>query len=242
MDIWQLLRVLARRWFVVLPLLVLTIAMAASVRRSVAPAYGVASTVILLPPDQALARVDGGTVTVPVNPYLNFTGSTQTATLALSLAATSPGFRRSLAGSAPLAAYSVTVVQRSPVLQVAVESKDRRFAAEATAAVIRGLERELAVRQAGAVASQRITLSILSPPAVASVNNAPLRAAAVTGIAGALGSIMLTLAVDALLLMRARHPRRRASRSSSEMGLLSESKRQEMTRAAATRSPEQTAQ
>jgi hypothetical protein len=204
------LSVLLRRWYVVVPVLVLTLLAALQARSAAEPAYTVSTNLAVLPPDQAqIQQEDGSVETVQVNPFLNFTGSTQTAASALSLIASSGTFRQTLDPVARNLPYTVLVPPRNPTLQVDVVSKDGTAALRAADAITRGLQAELDRRQASAPRSQSLSITVLTPPAVAAVDNARLRAAVVVTVLGLLIAMVLGCAVEWLAARRRRSLERR---------------------------------
>lgn len=197
MNLRYTLLVLLRRWYVVLPVLVLTIVGAFAARQAARPGYTVSSNLAVLPPDRAVVRqADGSVETIAVNPFLNFTGSTQTAASALALIAGSPTFRDTLDPVARSVAYTVSVPPRNPTLQVDVVSTSPDRAAAAAAAVTRGLQAELQRRQASAPRSQSLSVTVLTPPGVSAIDNARLRSAAVVGVLGFLLAVLLGCLVE----------------------------------------------
>lgn len=197
------LRALVRRWYVVLPLLVLTTALATQAYSSAQPTYTVVSNVAVLPPDEARVRqLDGSVETVPVNPFLNFTGSTQTAAAALALIASSDEFRAQLPDETRGSPFSVVVPPRNPTLELSVQAQDPGRGIAAAAALAVGLDEELARRQAGVPDAETLSVTVLTAPAVSAVDNARLRAAAVVGIGGAAVAVVVGLGLEALALRR----------------------------------------
>lgn len=198
MDLWQTLRILIRRWYVVLPLAILSVVAAQNVRAGVQPGYTVSAVGIVLPPDQARVNTPDGVEIRPVNPLLNLSGSTPVAAQALAVVARSRSFKSRIGVSGQLAAYTVSVLPREPIMNVSVESKDPDFALAAAQDVLRGLEEELDRQQGQPEPEQRLGFTVLSSPSITAVDKSPLRAFLVTLVVGLLATAALAIVVEAL--------------------------------------------
>ncbi|RBY93923.1 hypothetical protein DQ244_00670 [Blastococcus sp. TBT05-19] len=203
MNLPDTLRPFVRRWYVAVPLLLLTLAGSFVVRAGVSPGYTVTAAVIVLPPS---ARVDAatGTETSSVNPLLGFNSSTLITTQALTIIANAPEFQERVSEPSELAAYSIIASERQPILRIAVESKDLNEAVNTANAVIAELGSELDRQQGPFPPSQKLLTQTLSPPSVAAVDNSKLRAFVVALGVGIVASAGITFLVDALLISAAR--------------------------------------
>lgn len=215
MDLWQTVRVLLRRWYIVVPVAVLTGFAARTVAQGVQPGYTISAVAIVLPPSQARVATEKGIQVLPVNPYLSFSGSTQTATKALAIAASGADFRQTLPRRSAVANYSVEVPPREPLLTVGVESRDPAAALSAANDVLEGLRALLAERQPAVRPEQELSLDVLSPPAVSAVDNSRLRAAVVTVVVGLLLAVAAAVAVEGLSADRTRRRRAHAAAAKS---------------------------
>lgn len=215
MDLIGLFRVLRRRWYIALPLVLVAVLASMLVRAQVQPGYAVGASVIVLPPGAAAVAGEGGPEVVEVNPLLTFNSSTQVAARALALLAGAPDFQTRVGGDSPLAAYAVTTTERDPILQVAVESKDRERALGVAQQVIDELQVELDRQQPVARPEQRLSLQVLAPPSVAAVDDSRLRAAVVALAVGLVAAIGITVLLDGMVGARARHSTSRAATGAS---------------------------
>jgi hypothetical protein len=177
---------LRRRWYVALPLVLLTVTAALFVRGGVQPGYTVTASAVVLPPNST----DADTSSASTNPLVNLPTATQAK--ALSIIATGPEFRSRITGGETLAAYSVTPQARDPFLTISIESRDPRLAVSVGERVIEELQGELDRQQPGIPTEQRVSLGRLVPPSVVAVDDAQLRA------------LVVSLAVG-LLDVRSRH-------------------------------------
>lgn len=220
MDVWQTVRIFGRRWYVVAPLLILTMLAGARVRDAVAQGYTISASATILPPRAAdVQDPDGKRRVVAVNPYLNFTGSTQTTALALTVITQSAAFRETLGADARRVAFAVTVPPRNPILEISVSSTDPNRALRAADQLLQGLRAELDRRQGDAPSTQRLEISVLSAPAVAEVNDAKLRVTAIIGLLGLLSAAAAALVWESVAQVTLRRRRRHASRTSGAVGV-----------------------
>lgn len=213
-----MLRILLRRWYIVVPLLLLSVVGAATVRQGVQPGYTVEAVAIVLPPNQARVQTDAGVEVRPVNPFLNVSGNTLVAARALSVLGTTAGFRDAIGVDGRAAAYTVTVPARDPLLTVTVESQDREFALRAADDVLAGLAAELQRQQPLPQPESQLTILTLSPPSLVLVDNSPLRAGIVTFVVGLLLTLIITVLVEAGLA----RSRRRLDRDTAALPAQSE--------------------
>ncbi|WP_369406234.1 Wzz/FepE/Etk N-terminal domain-containing protein [Blastococcus aurantiacus] len=220
-DLAQLLRAVRRRWYVVLPLTLITIVLAFAVRAGVQPGYTVTGSVIVLPPGAARVATSEGIGIEPVNPLLNFNSSTQISSQALAILASGPEFRERAAAGSTLATYSVVARERQPIVDILVESKSRETALDTASRVIVGLGQELSRQQPLPTPESQLTIKTLAQPSVAAVDNSRLRSLVVALGAGLLLTLGLTVLVDALAIRRGRPAGRRhasTSTKSDELG------------------------
>ena len=122
MDLWKTVRILMRRWYVAVPLILLALTGGLLVREGVEPGYTVSANVLVLPPSAGAVSTTAGVQVVPVNPLLGFNGSTQIAARALEILAQSTTFRSKVEADAGLASYAVATAEGNPILGIQVES------------------------------------------------------------------------------------------------------------------------
>ncbi|WP_170182651.1 hypothetical protein [Blastococcus colisei] len=205
MDVLQVWRALVRRWRLALPLVFLALATALFVRGGVEPGYTANASVIVLPPSEARINTESGVQTVPVNPLLGSSSSTQLAAQVLAILAQEPEFRQQAMADESLAAYSVETATRSPILNISIESKDPLEATGATQRVIEQMSANLDKQQEAVQADQRLGIQVLSQPAISSVDNSQLRAFVATLAIGLLLTVAVTVLFDGVTGRRKRH-------------------------------------
>lgn len=163
MDIWDALRIILRRWYAVLPVLIVFVVMAFVSSGRIDADYEADASVILLGPNQAIP--DG--VDVPaqqINAYLTPCSTCETVArvleLSLSSTATHDEFRD--AGLSP--DYTLATERRSPIIELAATSREPATAVNTVDALIDRVAAELDSRQGdvNAPEAQRISVSVLS--------------------------------------------------------------------------------
>jgi capsular polysaccharide biosynthesis protein len=199
-DLMHTLRALQRRWYVALPLIMLTILAALFVRGGVQPGYTVTASAVVLPPSSG---ADPNSTAPSANPLVNLGIATQAK--ALSILANGPDFRERVSEGESLAAYTVTPQARDPFLSISVESKDDELALNVGQRVVSELQAELERQQPGVPVDQRVTLAPLVEPSLTAVDDSRLRGLVVALAVGLLISVALTIMVDGLVNVRARH-------------------------------------
>jgi capsular polysaccharide biosynthesis protein len=204
-DLWKMVRILMRRWYVAVPLVLLALVGGLWVREGVQPGYTVTANVLVLPPSAGTVSTTEGVQVVPVNPLLGFSGSTQIAARALAILAQSTDFRARVDAGGGVASYSVATTEGNPILAIQVESKDEVLALQVASQVIDELGEELDRQQPSARPEQRLSLQTLAAPTVAAVDDSRLRASVVAAAIGTVLALALTVLLDGLLSRNARH-------------------------------------
>ena len=204
MYVMDLLKVLARRWYVLLAGIVLVGGAAAGVVRVVPTNYEASGNVLILLPPK-------GTSDKPINPYLETPPGLSIAAQIIGGVLATPQQERSIAAAGFTSEYSVGQTPGSsvPLLHVTVEDTDPDMAVATLKEVIRRTEAELADLQsdAGAPPTQRMVAHTVSVTEQAEVlSGAKVRALAVVG---AVGTVLTLVAAFALERWRKEVRRRR---------------------------------
>ena len=205
MDVWSLTRAALRRWYVLLPALLVTALLTAGAGSSIAPEYETTGAALLVPP----AVAEG-----PANPYAASSGPEVLRTIVSGSAV-----RSKLAAQGLEAGYDLSVTSRTPIFNITVRSDGQQKALGTGAAVVEALRQELINAQAGfgvppaAMASVQV---IDAPDTAAEVGSGAVRVKAVVGLLGVVGSLALAVTFDdLLLLLRKRRQSFRVRRASS---------------------------
>lgn len=163
MDLWESLQVVVRRWYVSFPLLLIAAVVALQMSTRVDAEYSAQSSLILVGPSST-GSAGGAADSAFVNPYLSFSSSLATTAQLLQLSMSSGAARESVAERGLASDYEITLLSRSPILNISVETDDPVVAVETLDEVARLIEAELEERQDAieAPADKRITVSQLS--------------------------------------------------------------------------------
>ncbi len=212
MSLWQLLALFWRRWYLVVPALVLAPSAALGTLHVVQPTYRAESQLLLLPSATA-----SGTQGQAGNPYLNLTGGLGQTAQVIAVAATDAKAQETLLSQGATAAYTVsaTVGVNAPVVVVQATSAEPAAAKKTLTLVVAEVRSALlnAQKAAGAPANMLITAATLTQTdQPMRITKTQVRAALIAGI----GVFVLAL-VPFFVVERAsmRRSRRRKPPSSS---------------------------
>jgi hypothetical protein len=211
-DFLSAVRIMLRRWYLVLPGLAATVAGTIAMVEAAPPAYEARGAVLMLPPaNVASAGPDGP---VQINPFLELGGSLYaTADVAAQVIMSDP-VARELAEDGAVAGYEVMVGQESPTLTVIATGSSAREAVETVDLVTRRVQQELASRQqaAGAPDSSLINDVISAPDEAKVLLGSKLRAGAAVAALGSTATVSLGFLAESIAVGRRR---RRASAGST---------------------------
>lgn len=216
MQLKELIRSLARRWYMVLAGLALTTGMCAVAYEKVPATYEASGSLVLMPPSATVGSTG--------NPYLYLVGMSQALDV-LTRRANAAEVRGPLLEDFPAMTYSVDADRSTSGAVVVVkvsspnpnETMDGLKAALATVpATLKAMQDELSVPD-----YSRINLkTIVVAPEPTVENKAQLQLLIVTAGAGAVGTVLLARFLDGLLLARRMalgNPESPAPRGSTEM-------------------------
>jgi hypothetical protein len=210
-DLLTTIRILLRRWFVVVPALLLTAGAAYLTLQTVKPSYEATGAVVLLGPATAGAPVPGEPSPPQVNPYLEFGGALETTALIVSRSLMSEAAVTRLAEKGATAVYEVGTGSDggSPLVNVIATDPDEAVALRTVEVLITEVGAELERRQAAARAprSQFIRAETVTTPTRATpLSGSSLRAVAAVGALGLAASFGLGFLAEAVAVRR-RRPR-----------------------------------
>lgn len=205
MDVWQVLSVVTRRWWVVLPLLALTVVGTQAARSGLSPEYQTEASVVFV-------RGSGDVVTNPLQ-------DTTLAAAAMKIVLDSSDARARLSMDGPATAYEVMAAPRSSILSVRVRGRTTQEALRAGEEVLAVLDEQLDAHQAEIAVPERnrTVAQLLDAPdsALPSADGAKKTVVGLLTLGGAV-SLAITVLIDDLLLHRRRGGRpSRALRSAS---------------------------
>ena len=203
MDVWRITVAALRRWYVLVPLMALTVLLALAAGQGVKEEYEVTGATMIVP-----GRVSSD---VP-NPY----GGPSDANEAVAIVLNSPSARQQIADDGHLPTYEVSPESNSTIMNFRVRGASQEQATETGMAVFRMAALEMDGRQAaaGIRLGERYSIDVLQAPSVSAVvTDGRMRNMAVVGVLGS--ALSLTLAVlfdDVVGLVRRRRRRRSAGK------------------------------
>ncbi len=210
MDLWSLVQIMFRRWWVVVPLLALTAWCTIALTDSIPPEYEVDGAILLVGPgvDDELADEVGTN-----NRLLQLSGSLGTVAEALGLTLQSQATRAEFDQRGLIPEYVVGVDSRSPIMQFLVAGEDPDAIVATMDALMTEAEAQLTLRQdeldtstEDRIEIQRISSDNEPTPGFGSRRRAQILLAAV----GVVVTLASAIAVDALLYFGRRRRQRRA--------------------------------
>ncbi|MFV2018059.1 hypothetical protein [Micromonospora sp. LOL_023] len=206
MDFWDLTKLLFRRWYFAVPLLVISVAAAGWTRTSVEPDYISTSYVQLIPPTAATTAPDEDTPSTPRNPWLELGLGSLSRAAALTVQDQAVLKQLDAAGFSENVA--ITLDNQQPIMTIEVIGASEVQATETTEEVVRrleasvvGLQSDYGASEESFITTRRLDRGDNIQEANSKVNRAMI---AVAGV-GVLLSAAITIAVDGLL--RRRRPR-----------------------------------
>ena len=217
MNLWAVLRVTWRRWYVFLPLLALTLAAAVTIPKTSAPTYTVQSTVLVQPPLQShdTDPATGKTTTRTLNPLTLNRGDMTPVAQSLERIMATPHVAQALVDSHFDGGFSVAQTSNNePVLRVLSTDKDESAALKASQKLFDVMTAELDQRQKPFLddPTQRITLAFITQPEVTDIARvSKWRIGAAIIAAGLLFALLISVLADAALQGRSRRRPGRAT-------------------------------
>jgi hypothetical protein len=186
-DLWSTLRVLLHRWYLTIPLLVLSVVLVVAVV-GVKPAdYKADATLVTLAPQQVN---DQGQQT-QANPFANLGGSQSVAAAIMQTRLNGPAFQQAMAAKGVQSTWLFVVGDSSsPILTVTVKGQSEAETLRSAKLLVKGANANLAELQVanGAPADQFIKFAVVSQPTTAT---AEFGSKVKSG--GALGAVLIAM-------------------------------------------------
>jgi capsular polysaccharide biosynthesis protein len=204
MDLWELLKIMGRRWYVTLPVLAVTALVAVTLPPTIDPEYRASGTMILVGPQGTAADQ---------NPFV--TAGLGTNAEAAAIVAQSPN-SKALVDEQDLST-EYTVEADGPVVVITATGETPSVAVETVTFVEQLLDDQLADLQTQAAVPETALLRVvpLIPEVIATpVYQQRLRVTILTVVIGVLVATLLAMAVEGLSRRRTRERRRERGPSS----------------------------
>ena len=157
-DIFDVIKLVLRWWYVTLPLLVLTFVAAALVSERVQPEFTAQGSIILQGPG-----TDAGGDAAVTNPLLSQNGALPTTAYVTALAATTPQVATILAEEGLSTSYDVAAQDRMPIILLETRASSRESATNTLLRLVELIAEDVRLRQevADVVADQRVTAEVI---------------------------------------------------------------------------------
>ncbi|MGH8890462.1 MAG: hypothetical protein ACRDV3_12015, partial [Acidothermaceae bacterium] len=206
MNVWGVLRIVARRWYVAGPVLIAACVLAYMQGKKVQPVYTAQAYATLQGPTvvtQTVPGTNGETKSVQVNPLLGGGGGTVPAGVTTQLLLVESGGPARVdavkAGVSP--AYTLTTQPKSSVMVIACATKSAKLSLASVQFGIDHLQKTLNASQQAFLnqPTERVTLQTLIPPEIISTKVSKRRIELVVAGLGALAAILLALLLEALV-------------------------------------------
>jgi len=210
MEFWTSVKVILRRWYVVVPCLIVTVAMGVYLVGQAKPSYKATGSVLLSTNGQAPRPATTPSTLAGVNPYANMDQS-QLAFL-VSQAAGSSTLQDAMTAAGSTASYSVVAIPGEPAMTVSTMAATPAEATSSYHKLVRLLNTQLQRRQLalGAPANALVGVQDWTTPSKALPQNAAkVKALIVVVVVGLLLTLALTFLVDAVMTNRVPWSRRR---------------------------------
>ena len=190
MDLLTALKILIRRWPVVLIGLAITVFGFFQIGAMIAPTYEAKSTVLLLSP--------GSSTT---NPFNDFGANLDVTADALMVVLQSPAGAENLKANGATGTFKLERTS-GPLVDITASAGSKAEATKTVEVVVEGVKNELLVRQQSSPEEQRITVSELTLPVATAKLGSRIRAQFVVVAIGLTGTVAAALAVDAIMRQR----------------------------------------
>ncbi len=202
MDLLTALKILLRRWPVVLAGLVLTVFAVVQVGQIVKPTYEAKATVLFKSPGAA-------------NPFLEFPQGLEVTADALIVVLQSPVGGKQLEAAGATANYSLERTN-GPIVEITADGATSDSADGTVDLVVQALKDELKNYQATAPADQMITVDAITEPTSQAKYGSRIRAQFAVGAIGLAATVAAGLAADALMRQRQESRLRRQALAEAE--------------------------
>ncbi|PZF79914.1 hypothetical protein [Jiangella anatolica] len=202
MDLWEALRILARRWFVVVPLLLLTAFGAVNLYSTTEPEYTTTGSILLRGPSVGQDEASGLR-----NPYLDYGNMAVPARVVVDIALTPSTYHDLTGDTGTTFELGLDTTTSAPLVVLNVTGPSPDAVVTTAQGILEFFSATLRQRQldAGAPENTLITTEVVTPPVDVLQQNAS-RLRMLVGVAGVgvLFSVGMAFLVEAILRIRAR--------------------------------------
>jgi hypothetical protein len=199
MDLLDLLKLMFRRWYVTLPVILAALGAAVAVGLSIQPEYKTSAAVLLVPPSSSAPATGPGATPAPGNPWLKVGENAMAQAVQISISSYDARTKVEAAGGE--STYEAGLVNRSSIITVDVTATTRDRALATVEAATRLIKDEVAAKQAGYKPrpGEQITTEVLDPGLnITESRSNVLRAQIVVLAIGVLLAAAAAVAADAI--------------------------------------------
>lgn len=236
MDLWDLTRLLLRRWYFAVPMLAATVAVVFLAAQQVSPDYKALGYMQLIPAPSSGKPIDPDAKPKPANPWLNL-GYAALAN-ASALTVTDPTSLEKMAAEGLSDSVTVVMNERTPLYEIEVVGDSREQATATVQRVIKLLQDDIAAKQKQYNALEEDTITTLVINDGSSPEQDTGTRKRVLIVAAGLGVLLTTAATVALdyWLRRRKHRKESAAAAEPPASVKSEPARVDQVRAEPVRS------
>jgi capsular polysaccharide biosynthesis protein len=194
-DLRTLVRIVARRWIVVIPTLLVALLVGRQLLSSVKPQYEAKGSLLVLckvsPPTPVGTKPAAGAAAC-TNPYSGIDASLSKSALVFATIMTDPAEKKVIGSQHLSTNYTVTVDPNAPILQIDVKNARPKVAVNTVKAVMAAVPQQILLREARATVQpdQQLATDALSTPVTASALNASKTRAIVAFIALTIAAVL----------------------------------------------------
>jgi hypothetical protein len=193
-DFWSSIKVLVRRWYIVVIGLVITLGAVLAVNTLISPSYTASGSAVLSVPPNLPEKAASS------NPYLAY-GNLAVAAKVVASAMNQPSVVREMKAKGATGTFVVDLdpERSSPIIIVSSQAETSADAIRTVEVVIQGVQQLLADRQKGLGAPQNTWLtaaSVVTPEEANKAVGSRLRAMSAVGVLGLLGTLTLAFAIE----------------------------------------------
>ena len=164
MDFFDLVKLMARWWFVTVPMMILTLVATAALSDRIDPEFTARGSMILAVPSTGADAEDGGTDATVANPLLSINGALPTTAYVTALSIGSPQVASILAEEGYSTSYDVAAEARMPIILLETRAPTREMATNTALRLIDLVDNDLQLRQdaADVPGDDRVTADVIS--------------------------------------------------------------------------------
>lgn len=209
MDFWKTMGVLLRRWYVAVPVFLISVGLAVGVFMTVHTQYESTGTIVLTAPTAgAVTSTDPAKAVGPGNPLLDFEGSLTTTSQLLTQSLSSPTVAKQIAAEGGVDSYQAgDGLTGGPFIVIIADAASPQVAERTVALALKYAQDELEARQKTLNAPSTTyigTQSVVSPTPATTKIGGKVRAGGVALVLGLVLSLAAAFGIESIVTNRRR--------------------------------------